>query len=62
MCRRHVASPAADAGLVCFCGSISLPSLNESAGLWVAPHYVEPEKEQPITLARTLAAQMNDQR
>ena len=29
---------------------------------WVAPNYGEPDKEQPVTLARMLAAQKEDQR
>jgi len=37
-------------------------SLADSSRGWVAPNYGEPEKEQPVTLARMLAAQKEDQR
>jgi len=38
-----------------------LPLADSSRG-WVAPNYGEPDKEQPVTLARMLAAQKEDQR
>jgi len=34
----------------------------DSSRVWVAPNYGEPNKEQPVTLARMLAAQKEDQR
>jgi len=36
--------------------------LADSSRGWVAPNYGEPDKEQPVTLARMLAAQKEDQR
>jgi len=39
------------------CLSLAFPSRG-----WVAPNYRDPEKEQPVTLARMLAAQKEDQR
>jgi len=37
-------------------------ALADSSRGWVAPNYGEPDKEQPVTLARMLAAQKEDQR
>jgi len=37
-------------------------ALAESSHGWVTPSYGEPDKEQPVTLARMLAAQKEDQR
>jgi len=37
-------------------------SLADSSRGWVAPNYGEPDKEQPVTLARMLVAQKEDQR
>ena len=37
-------------------------ALADSSRAWVAPNYEEPDKEQPVSLARMLAAQKEDQR
>jgi len=37
-------------------------ALADSRRCWVAPNYGEPNKKQPVTLARMLAAQKEDQR
>ena len=41
---------------------ISCLALADSSRSWVAPSYAEPDKEQPVTLARTLAEQREDHR
>jgi len=37
-------------------------ALADSSRGWVAPNHGEPDKEQPVSLARMLAAQKEDQR
>ena len=61
LCRRYVVSPGAGTKSVGHPGRDSLPVCGGLFSWLVAPNNGKPEKEQPVTLARMLAAQNKDQ-